>query len=181
MTENDVQPWERIHNWLHSNASRTFGQITAPPGATGFWRLTGARNLIPPAYTPLSAEDSNRTRIRKTTEFQVEAEPAGTTSGIFLQEFVPLAADGMGGYVFVDERPGPESGCVREWDVDEGSRLPTLWPTIDAMLADIAHSLGTGEPALREHVKAARAKFVKAVLYVPEVRDGLLSWQSVRV
>jgi len=180
MTENDLQPWERIHNWLRDNASRTFAQITAPPDATEFWRLAGARNLIPAAYTPLSAADSDRTRVRKTTEFQVEEEPAGTTSGIFLEEFVPIAADGMGDYVFVDERPGQESGCVREWDVDEGSRLPTLWPSLDAMLADIAHSLYTGEPALRGHVEAARAKFVKVALHVPEVRDGLLTWQSVQ-
>ncbi|MGW6444512.1 hypothetical protein [Lentzea sp. NPDC055074] len=44
----------------------------------------------------------------------------------------------MGDYLFIDERPGPESGCVREWDVDEGSRLPSLWPSLFAMLTDIA-------------------------------------------
>ena len=180
MTGSAPQPWERIHNWLRANASRTFDQIAAPPGAEGFWRLAGAANLIPTGCTPLSSEDSNRERLRKTTEFQVEAEPAGTTSGIFLEEFVPIAADGMGDYVFIDERPGPESGCVREWDVDEGSRLPTLWPSLNAMLADIAHSLETGEPVLREHAEAARAKFFKVSEYAPEVHDGLLSWKPVR-
>ncbi|SMC99088.1 SMI1/KNR4 family protein [Lentzea albidocapillata] len=180
MTESGLQWWERIHNWLRDNAPRTFDQITAAPDADGFWHLAGAGNLIPTAYTPLSSENSNRERIRKTTRFQVEAEPAGTTSGIFLGEFVPVAADGMGDYVFVDERQGRASGCIREWDVDEGSRLPTLWPSLDSMLTDIARSLETGEPVLQEHAKAARAKFFKVSVYVPEVRDGMLSWQPVR-
>src|SRR5688572_16242248 len=110
MTENAPKPCEHIHNWLRANASRTFDQITAPPDAEGFWRFAGAGNLIPTCYTPLSSAESTRERIRKPTASQVEAEPAGTTSGIFLEEFVPIAADGMGDYVFIDERPGPESG-----------------------------------------------------------------------
>ncbi|HUQ54884.1 SMI1/KNR4 family protein [Lentzea sp.] len=179
MTQNGLQPWERIHNWLRVNASRTFGQITAGPDATDFWRLAGAENLIPARYTPLSFEDSGRERSRKRTDLEVEAEPAGTTSGIFLGEFVPIAANGMGDYLFVDERPGPESGCVREWDVDEGSRLPTLWPSPHAMLTDIARSLDTGEPALRGHADAAEAKFFRVSVYVPEVHDARLSWQRL--
>ena len=173
-----TRPWERIHNWLRVNASRTFDQITAAPGATDLWRLTGAENLIPARYTPLSPEDSQRERKRKRTHLEVEAEPAGPTSGTFLEEFVPIAADGMGDYLFIDERPGPESGCVREWDVDEGSRLPSLWPSLSAMLTDIADSLDTGEPALRGH--AARAGFFTVSVYVPEVHDARLSWQRVR-
>ncbi len=70
----DLPPWERILTWLRDNASRTFDQITATPGADGFWRLAGAGNLIPTAYTPLSSEDSNRERIRKATRFPVEAD-----------------------------------------------------------------------------------------------------------
>jgi hypothetical protein len=180
MTENGLQPWERIQDWLRVNASRTFNQITAGSGATGFWSLAGAENLIPTRYTPLSLEDSQREQTRKRTELEIEAEPAGTTSGIFLGEFVPIAADGMGDYLFVDERPGPESGCVREWDVDEGSRLHSLWPSLDAMLTDIAHSLDTGEPALHWHADAARAKFFTVSVYVPEVHDARLSWQRSR-
>ncbi|MET9230814.1 SMI1/KNR4 family protein [Lentzea sp. NPDC003310] len=177
MTGNGVQPWERIHNWLRVNASRTFDQITADPATTGLWRLTGAENLIPARYTPLSPEDSQRTRNRKSTHLEVETEPAGATSGVFLPEFVPIAADDMGDYLFVDERPGPESGCVRAWDVDEGSRLPSLWPSLTAMLTDIADSLDTGAPALRGHADAA--KFFTTSVYVPEVRDGRLGWRRV--
>jgi len=180
MTEKDLQPWERIHNWLRANTSGTFRQITPASGQDGFWQLAGAENLIPSSYTPLSYEDSSRERARKATELEVVQEPAGSSSGIFLGKFVPIAEDGMGDYVFLDERPGPRSGCVREWDVDEGSRLPPLWPSLDIMLTDIAHSLETGEPVLREYADAAKAKFLKVSVYLPEVRDGVLSWQSVR-
>ncbi|WP_434442786.1 hypothetical protein [Lentzea sp. E54] len=68
MMENGLQPWERVQNWLRDNASRTFDQISARSGAIGRWRLAGAVDLFPPKYTPLSSEDSNRKRIRKTTE-----------------------------------------------------------------------------------------------------------------
>lgn len=180
MTE--LLPWQRIHNWLRTNAPRTFEQISAPEDAIGRWRLAGAPDLYPAMFTPLSARKAVReqARLRHDVYPELDRDPAGTMSSAFLKEFVPIAASGTGDYLFVDGRPGPESGCVREWCRDDGNLGSTLWPSVHAVLADVAHSLETGEPALRGHVEAARARFARVAVYVPEVRDGLLSWQSVR-
>ena len=182
MTENTPQPWERIHNWLRANASRTFDQISAPSDAIGRWRLAGALDLFPPMYTPLSAKDSlrERDRLQDDVHPELENDPAGTMSSAFLHEFTPIAESGTGDYLFVDERPGPMSGCVRAWSGDDGNLRPTMWPSVHAMLADIAHSLETGEPVLRESAEASRAGFVRVISYTPEVIDGELSWKPVR-
>jgi hypothetical protein len=175
-------PWERIYKWLDANAPGTFSQITAPSGTIGRWRLAGATNLFPSMFTPLSSRDSirERARLRHDVYPELDHDPAGTMSSAFLEEFVPIAEDGGGDYLFIDGRPGVESGCVREWCRDDGNLGATLWPSVHAMLADVAHSLETGEPALRGHVEAAQAQFFKVAVYAPEVRDGVLSWQSVR-
>lgn len=182
MTESVLQPWERIHNWLHDNASVTFGQISAPPEAIGRWRLAGAVDLFPPMYTPLSAKDSIRERARLQDEVypELDNDPAGSMSSVFLREFVPIAESGTSDYLFIDERPGPESGCVRAWSGDEGNLRPTMWSGVHAMLADIAHSLETDEPVLRARSEANREGVSRTVMYVPEVHDGELSWRAVR-
>lgn len=71
--------------------------------------------------------------------------------------------DGGGGGLFVDQRPGPEQGCVRWWDKvdsdnsDEGHAAPSL-----------LHLITVLAPAVRNRTPIAG--------WVPEVVDGALDW-----
>ncbi|WP_072803555.1 SMI1/KNR4 family protein [Rhodococcoides yunnanense] len=87
--------------------------------------------------------------------------PAGVSVGTFLPEFVPFA--GMDGYLlFVDMRGGPSYGCVTAFDKVDADQGGPKWPSLGAMLADLADSLETG------------GEFDEQ--WTPHVVDGKLSW-----
>lgn len=199
MTTPVRQSWERITNWLRTNASATSHYISPPASdidtaATGFaialpddlktwWNLTNGTSsaeLIPPFFAALSIQDSQVARARLlNNDAQDELGAAGDSSGTFLQEFIPIAADGSGDFLFVDLRPGEATGCVRRWSGDEGSLTPTYWPSLRDLLADIANSLETGQPALQWHAVEAEARYFTVATYQPEVRAGTLAWAAV--
>lgn len=68
---------------------------------------------------------------------------AGSTSSYWLPSYIPIG--GLDAYYyFIDTRPGPHSGCIREWtrdDHDNGSE--PIWNSIAEMLADIRRSVVT--------------------------------------
>jgi cell wall assembly regulator SMI1 len=61
---------------------------------------------------------------------------------------IPLATSGAGDILVVDLRPGPLRGCVMEWYNHGG--LTARWPSITAMLTDIADTLEHGRPEDRD-------------------------------
>ncbi|MFC9973118.1 SMI1/KNR4 family protein [Spirillospora sp. NPDC127200] len=73
----------------------------------------------------------------------LQAAPAGTEAGMWLPGWLPIANSGGGQDLFVDLRPGPLHGCVREFDRVEADGK-VLWGGVAAMLADLAQALESG-------------------------------------
>jgi hypothetical protein len=65
---------------------------------------------------------------------------------MFLESFVPIGSDGAGGTLFVDLRAGHHSGCVTEYMREDADGGPS-WNSVEAMLADVATALATGQPS----------------------------------
>lgn len=73
------------------------------------------------------------------------AEPAGTPcEGMYLPVWLPIAGSGMGLDLFVDLRPGPLHGCVMRFDRVGTAQSEPDWPSVAAMLAEVADALEHG-------------------------------------
>ena len=77
---------------------------------------------------------------------QLEAQPAGTVAGMFLPSFIPIAEDQSGDDMFVDTRSGKLRGCVTELVKGNADTWGPKWPSVTAMLADLAEGLHAGRP-----------------------------------
>jgi prepilin-type processing-associated H-X9-DG protein len=180
--------WERIVTWLHTNAPVTAAHL-APPvtpddlmvvesllgtrlpadlsawwhqscGVTGF--VEG--RLIPPSYAPYTVDeavDCREVMLEIASAEDVLAEPAGSPNTVWLPEWLPIAHDGGGNYLFADLRPGPLTGCVMEWDEYEAVTMAPRWPNTSTMLAEIAEVLEHGTDVDGYH---------------PDPHDGVLDW-----
>lgn len=131
-----------------------------PSDLVTWWRMScGVTNhrgglLIPPNYVPYAVDDAVDTResllevwLEGVPEDDVAAlvdQPAGTPVAGWLPVWLPIAGDGCGGDLFVDLRSGPLSGCVMRWDKVETAEFEPLWPSVSAMLGDIAAALEHG-------------------------------------
>ncbi|HVV77272.1 MAG TPA: hypothetical protein VHC43_14675 [Mycobacteriales bacterium] len=107
-------------------------------------------------------------RMRREIEQQVgtgELEPdAGDMAWAWGDAFIPLSTDTMGNTYFVDLRPGPMHGCIKEYDHEQGALYDPEWPSLEAMLEAVASALETGGV-----VGDGR----------PDVDDGRLDWTPV--
>jgi cell wall assembly regulator SMI1 len=157
-----------------------------PGELLAWWRRTdgqsGKGHLVPPFYSPYPVRAALRSReiwlsawngaVRGTAvdEFaahlaEADRAPAGSPcKGAWLPSWLPIAGDGGGDDLFVDLRPGPARGCVREFLRDDGAGDRTLWTDVGAMLADVAAGLERDVP-----VHGYRR-------WVGD--DGALSWDS---
>ncbi|RIJ76817.1 hypothetical protein D1871_10350 [Nakamurella silvestris] len=91
---------------------------------------------------------------------QGEGEPAGREAMMFLPSFIPIGgADPY--YLFVDVRPGEQSGCVTAWDHTAADQHGPIWPSLTAMVADLAAALEGG---------------TECNGYLPGVHQGRLGW-----
>jgi cell wall assembly regulator SMI1 len=82
-------------------------------------------------------------------------------------EYVMVGADGCGGGLFVDTRPGSRQGCVRWWDKTEADDDYGEGPialSLAALIHTIAASLRDGTPAM--HGLTAT------------IQDGRLQWRE---
>lgn len=112
----------RAFLYVHGYAI-TLGEVVAEYGAlTEFW---------------MSREETDE--IRQIARENGNGQ-AGETAASWLPEFIPLAPDGGGSYLFVDTREGPQRGCVRLWEHVERDG-PPIWDSIEAMLDEIANAL----------------------------------------
>lgn len=88
---------------------------------------------------------------------------AGHSVGTWLDEYLLIAADGMGGGIFIDLRPGPLHGCLRNWDkVDADGYGDEL----------VAESL----PDLLGAVRAGLRTRAPVAGWVPTVNEGAIDW-----
>jgi hypothetical protein len=87
---------------------------------------------------------------------------AGSVVFTWLNEYLMIGADGCGGGLFVDQRPGPDQGCVRWWDKVEADWSEEYAAvSLLQLITDIA-------PAVRDRTPIAG--------WTPEVVDGTLGW-----
>jgi hypothetical protein len=91
--------------------------------------------------------------------------------------FVPIANSGTGDCLVVDLRPGPLRGCAMEWYNHGG--LAARWPSVTAMLTDIADALEHGRPEDRDptDVECVHRTRVWGQLAVFRA-DGTLAWED---
>jgi len=71
-------------------------------------------------------------------------------------------ADNLGGdYLFLDLRPGPMHGCAGESRRDDVGVGDPAWPSVAAMLSDVANGLVNGADVHKRR---------------PVFEDGILNW-----
>ncbi|MEV6637822.1 SMI1/KNR4 family protein [Actinoplanes sp. NPDC051470] len=147
-----------------------------PADQQAWWRLADGTDeygpavwLIPAGWTPLSTRDAlirynvMQNFIADEPELsRLSAEPAGSpSSGVWLPEWLPIAHNLGGDYLFLDLRSGPRNGCVGRHRKDEWNYDRPIWPSVTAMLSDVADALVNGTEIERRHA---------------EIVDGRLDW-----
>lgn len=86
---------------------------------------------------------------------------AGTIAFTYLPSFIPIAADDTNCRLVIDTRGGDLRGCVTEFageSVDEGTMS---WPSITAMLRDVADAVENHSPLKGR---------------IPTIENGYLDW-----
>lgn len=169
------------------DAERRLG-VALPNDLVAWWRRADGQarmgSLLPPIYSPYpvrSALDSRDVWMTAWNEVMEQASadqfadyvaqedraPAGSPcKGAWLPRWLPIASDGGGNDLFVDLRPGPARGCVRQFLRDDGAGDTIWWSSVAAMLAEVADALTRGTP-----VRGNR-------IWVDD--DGAMSWDSNR-
>jgi cell wall assembly regulator SMI1 len=151
-----------------------------PADLIGWWqRADGMRGtrvsvgaLLPPHYVPLSIREALESR-RVWLEVAADAdgtqgverpEPAGSPCDVWQPVWLPIATDGGSSELFVDLRPGAAHGCVMTYDKVDAATSAPVWPSVGAMLADVADAF--------EHETTIAG-------YFPWVDEhGTLSWMT---
>ncbi|OZE85265.1 hypothetical protein CH305_05045 [Rhodococcus sp. 15-649-2-2] len=168
-----AEQWDRIAQWLADNISsvsiagatdeqiqdamRSTGGLW-PEELTSFFRLVNGfpRESWVSIFPMHELFDVDRTVSERQLELDIwgeidaemGAEPqvgtaAGEYVGTYLPEFIPFA--GADGYLlFVDARWGPLHGCVTEFQKVDADSAGPKWPSLSAMLTDLADSLENG-------------------------------------
>jgi cell wall assembly regulator SMI1 len=137
--------------------------VALPDDLVAWWRRAdgqaGKGGLLPPFYSAYSARMALRSREVWMTAWngvmeqgsadqfaayvaQENRAPAGSPcKGAWLPRWLPIAGDGGGNDLFVDLRPGPAHGCVRQFLRDDGAGDAAWWDGVAAMLAEVAAGL----------------------------------------
>ncbi len=158
------------------------------PGDLSLWwrRVDGVTSdsiragaVLPPWYHPYPVESALESRRMWLEIWHVEADyladlmsqPAGQPCrDAWLPMWLPIANNGGGSDLFVDLRSGPERGCVMAFDRVDGAEDDPLWPSVGAMLDEVADALEhgtaiapfTGSPLRAEVLEGGRLEWVDA-------------------
>ncbi|MFF5263095.1 SMI1/KNR4 family protein [Actinomadura viridis] len=144
------------------DAERALG-TALPDDLLAWWRRAdgqdGLSGLLPSFYMPCSIRTALHRREMWMTAWngvmegadparfaafveQANQATAGTPcKNAWLPRWLPIANDGGGNDLFVDLRPGPAHGCVRQFFRDAGADDAALWDGVAEMLADVAAGL----------------------------------------
>lgn len=177
--------WQRIEKWLTAHAPASAGalrppapperidelqqqmSVAFPPDLVASLRRhdgvgSGFRFVLPHSYEP-SSVDGIRTDWQTNCEVLANVDPT-TPADWWDRAYVPFAADGAGGSLVLDQRPGGH-GRVGDFYPESGTSFER-WPaSLAEMLELTARSLETGRPY--------------AGRYFPKVDgSGVLSWAT---
>ena len=92
-------------------------------------------------------------------------DKAGSEAGTFIPAFLPIAEDQSGSYLMVDQRPGPQRGCVFIFDRDEADTSAVRWRSF----ADLCKKT---YKAMQDDV------VVEGTKYRPVGFGGRLTWEA---
>jgi cell wall assembly regulator SMI1 len=142
------------------------------PGSPGFW-----------PYSPEDALDSRRQWLETMAEFDNDVEEsgqAGDPAYTFQLPFLPIGTDGAGQDLYVDLRAGQQRGCVTMWDIEFPGRDLPRWPSVGAMLADVADAMTYGTPALTAFAARMQAEgFEENPVRLAVVNREQIDWQRI--
>ncbi|GAB3733200.1 hypothetical protein GCM10027598_57610 [Amycolatopsis oliviviridis] len=161
--------WDRVERWLKAKAPATAATLR-PPATIA--RITEAQRQsgvafpaelvasllrhdgvsdtsesfdLPPFHQPASAETVER-EAKVMCEVLTSSGLDGNVGSWWHGRFVPIAVDGGGNGLFLDQRTG--TGRLGEWD-HEGSVSSGRWPpTLTELLEQTATALETGGPVI---------------------------------
>lgn len=190
--------WDRIRVWLGSHTQeerqlrlaadkacvdaveRELG-TALPVDLVALWQLerVDAGYWLPPAGAcaleePMEAL-STRAILLRVAEEEDPDDPMWPDR--FTPELLPIAMNGGGDSLVVDLRPGEHGGAVFFWDHEEWGLEEPLWPSVAAMLADVAHALESGAPALTWH--AARGGGQRPCVPIINGWNEFEGWQTL--
>lgn len=166
---------------------REIGQVL-PDELLAWLRLAdgtegGAHYAILPSYVPCGVDWIVREHQVRLEVYGEEdySGAEGTSAGdegwpVEFYDLIPIAGSGSGDCLVVDLRPGRNRGCVMEW-FNHGE-LGAGWPSIAAMLADVADALEHGRPEGRKPTDEERAHRTRVGgLMAVFLADGDLDWE----
>lgn len=150
----ELREWFALHNG--SDHGRAFPQVL--PG----YRPMTLAELVRDWRSLVGIWAGPTTEMEKIEGRRLLADPAGTTAFTYVSSYIPIAADSTRCRLVVDTRDGDDAGCVVGFASDDGVDEGTMrWPSIGAMLQDVADSLETNRPCKG---------------WVPYVEDSELYW-----
>lgn len=133
-----------------------------PDDLRTWYRLADGTERTPagyvlPFYRPLPVaeivthwrmwQDIARSVGRRRMVEEAQAQEAGACAGVFLPAFLPIAEDQSGADRFVDRRSGASHGCVGEFLKGDADADGPTWPSVTAMLSDVADALEQDRPS----------------------------------
>ncbi|MEV0283756.1 MULTISPECIES: SMI1/KNR4 family protein [unclassified Kribbella] len=145
-------------------------------------------SLIPTLYNLVPVKDmlSTRQMLQKIQHrisgpgpWPGACDPAGRPTTEWLDSFLPIAAAGDAGHLYVDLRDGDQFGFVWEWYPEGGGASAPWWGSVSEMLDDVAAALVDGRPALRTYSNGAVWPEQRLSPQLPDVDDGYLRWFAV--
>ncbi|MER8188260.1 SMI1/KNR4 family protein [Kitasatospora sp. NPDC094015] len=124
--------------------------LLLPPDLTAWWLLPGVAqgHWILDEFAAVALDEALETHAIWLLVAEQEVEPVDTR---YLPAYMPIGLSPGGDGLIVDLRPGGTHGAVLRRDHETCSLEVPLWPSVAAMLDDLANALETGAPALRHH------------------------------
>ncbi|MBA4020914.1 MAG: hypothetical protein C0482_00975 [Gordonia sp.] len=95
-----------------------------------------------------------------------DSAEAGTQADVFLPSYIPFG--GADGYLFFcDARPGPHTGCIRQWHKEGADEGGPSWLTFTDMLRAVRTSITENSPLI---------EFPESAGWWPHHYEGNLIW-----
>ncbi|QMU69601.1 SMI1/KNR4 family protein [Streptacidiphilus sp. P02-A3a] len=174
MTPSIDESWIRIEAWLAEHAPVTFAGLEPPaaPAAIAAAEAavglpfpdalrqsllrhngTGYQVLLPDLWQLMDVQDiprvwAMRTKIHEAHSEATDGDPEGEYGPWWHRQYIPFAADGLGGELVLDQRPSAlrgRVGCAYK-DSDCVFSRELLWGSLPTLLAATATALETGDP-----------------------------------